>query len=118
MAIALGFVMIGAWPVMPFTGLEMVVLYAAFRYIDRHASDYEILEISGDRVRIETRVGSQVNRVEFNRQWARLVTNHRYGAPRLALRSHGREVAFGSHLGSADLERIARELRRHLRRAS
>lgn len=117
-AIALGFVAIGAWPVMPFTGLEMVVLYAAFRYIDRHASDYEILKISGDRVRIETRVGSQVKCVEFNRQWAQLVTNDRSGAPRLALRSHGREFAFGSHLGGADLERVARELRQHLRRAS
>ena len=31
----------GAWPIMPFAGAEMVALYLAFRYIDRHAADYE-----------------------------------------------------------------------------
>ncbi len=116
-SIALAFAAFGAWPVMPFTGLEMAVLYAAFRYVDRHASDYEIIEIRGDRVRIETRVGSQVHSVEFNRHWAQLVTSDGSGEPRLALRSHGREVEFGRHLTSKDRERVARELRQQLRRA-
>ncbi len=116
-SIALTFAAFGAWPVMPFTGLEMAVLYAAFRYVDRHASDYEIIEIRGDRVRIETRVGSQVQSVEFNRHWAQLVTNSGSGEPRLAFRSHGREVEFGRHLTSRDRERVAREIRQQLRRA-
>ena len=40
--IATAFAMIlGAWPILPFAGLEMLVLYLAFRYVDRHAADYE-----------------------------------------------------------------------------
>ena len=118
MSIALAFAAFGAWPVIPFTGLEMAVLYAAFRYVDRHAADYEIIEIKDDSVRVETRVGSQVQSVELNRHWAQLVTNDSSGELRLALRSHGREVEFGRHLTGKDRERIARELRQRLRKAS
>ena len=118
MSIALAFAAFGAWPVIPFTGLEMAVLYAAFRYVDRHAADYEIIEIKDDSVRVETRVGSQVQSVELNRHWAQLVTNDSSGELRLALRSHGREVEFGRHLTGKERERIARELRQQLRRAS
>ena len=117
-SLGLALAALGAWPVMPFTGLEMAVLYAAFRYMDRHAADYEMIEIRGDRVRIETRVGSQMQCVEFNRHWAQLLTNDASGAPRLALRCHGREVEFGRHLTGKERERIARELRQQLRRAS
>ena len=118
MTIALAFAAFGAWPVMPFTGLEMAVLYAAFRYVDRHAADYEIIEIRDDCVRLETRVGSQVQSMEFNRHWAQLVTKEGAGESRLALRSHGREIEFGRHLTSQDRERVARAIRRQLRRAS
>ena len=117
MSIALAFAAFGAWPVMPFTGLEMAVLYAAFRYVDRHAADYEIIEIRDERVRIESRVGSQVHCVEFNRHWAQLVTKDDSGELRLALRSHGREVEFGRHLTRKDRERVARTIRQQLRRA-
>lgn len=118
MSIAMAFTAFGAWPVMPFTGLEMAVLYVAFRYVDRHASDYEAIEIRDDCVRIETRIGSRVRCEEFNRHWAQLVADDGAGELRLALRSHGREVEFGRHLTTKDRERLARELRRQLRKAS
>jgi uncharacterized membrane protein len=112
--ISVCFTALGAWPVLPFAGLEMVVLYAAFQYVDRHAADYECLEIRGDRLKIEARVGADVQTVEFNRHWAQVVTRHDAGRRRLALRSHGREVEFGRHLTTEDRERIARELHQQL----
>ena len=40
LGIAVAFSLVfGAWPIMPFAGIEMAVLYFAFRYIDRHADD-------------------------------------------------------------------------------
>ena len=47
------FAVLGAWLILPFAGLEMLVLYLAFRYIDRHAGDYERIAIDGDRVEVE-----------------------------------------------------------------
>ncbi len=115
--IALAFTAFGAWPVLPFAGLEMGGLYAAFKCVDRHAADYEYLEINGDRVRIEIREGADVRRVDLNRHWAQVVVDDDRGRPRLALRSHGREVEFGRHLTHQERERVARELRRQLRKA-
>ncbi|MES2561276.1 MAG: DUF2244 domain-containing protein, partial [Pseudomonadota bacterium] len=50
LAIAVGFaVACGAWPIVPFAGLEMLVLYVAFSYMDRHAVDYDRLSPCGAR---------------------------------------------------------------------
>jgi uncharacterized membrane protein len=100
---------------MTFAGIEMVVLYLAFRYIDRHAGDYERITIRGDRVSVEVREGSDVTRFELNRCWAQVVWQSERG--RVALRSHGREFEVGRHLCEEQRSSVARELARELKRA-
>src|SRR5262245_48230471 len=39
--IGIGFAVFGAWPVLPFVGLEVAALAAAFYVNGRHAADYE-----------------------------------------------------------------------------
>ncbi len=112
--IAGGFsLLFGAWPIMPFAGLEMAVLYIAFRYMDRHAADYEQITIRGGSVAIEVHEGTKVRRLELNRYWASVVCDAHGG--RLALRSHGREVEIGRHLCEERRLQMALELRRELR---
>jgi uncharacterized membrane protein len=111
-AFSLGF---GAWPIMPFAGIEMVVLYVAFRYVDTHADDYERITIKGDSVAVEVREGGRVVHVELNRYWAQVVCE-REGA-HLALRSHGREIDVGRHVCDEQRIEMARGLARELRRA-
>ena len=104
---------LGAWPIMPFAGLEMMVLYFAFRYMDRHAADYERITIDDRCVAVEVREGTHVNRLELSRYWAKIVCDE--DRARLALRSHGREIELGRHLGDEQRLAMARELRRELR---
>ncbi|MDB5865826.1 MAG: Protein of unknown function transrane [Betaproteobacteria bacterium] len=114
LGIAAGFFLIfGAWPILPFAGLEMAVLYGALRYMDRHAADYERITVSGARVAIEVQEGSQVRRLELNRHWATVVWDADGG--RLALRFHGREIEVGRHLCEDRRREMARELNRELR---
>ena len=114
LGIAAGFVLIfGAWPILPYAGVEMAVLYGAFRYIDRHAGDYERVTIRGGSVGIEVHEGAHVVRLEMNRYWARVVCSR--GGGRLALRSHGREIEIGRHLCEEQRLAMARDLRRELR---
>lgn len=63
------FLIFGAWPIMPYAAIEMVVLYLAFRYIDRHAGDYERITIRGDSVSVEVHEGKDVSRFELHRYW-------------------------------------------------
>jgi uncharacterized membrane protein len=105
---------VGAWPILPFAGIEMVVLYVAFRYVDRHAADYERITIRGDSVAVEVREGTRIAHFELNRYWAQVVCEHE-GA-HLALRSHGREIEVGRHLCDEQRLEMARGLARELRR--
>ena len=113
LGIAFVFACLGAWPILPFAGLEVLVLYVAFRYVERHARDYERLTISGDVLRIEVAEVGRVQRFEFNRWWAQVVYEH--DGSRLALRSHGREIEFGRHLTNEQRLVVAGALRRQLR---
>jgi uncharacterized membrane protein len=116
LGIAAAFALVfGAWPIMTFAGLEMAVLYLAFRYVDRHAADYERITIRGDKVSVEVREGSEVTRFELNRCWAQVVCEPE--SARVALRSHGRELEVGRHLCEEQRLSVARELARELRRA-
>ena len=115
LGIAMAFsLVLGAWPILPFAGIEMAVLYLAFRYVDRHAEDYERITIRGDSVAVEVREGSRVTRQEFNRCWAQVVSMD--AGARLALRSHGRDVEVGRHVCEGRRADMARELKRELRR--
>ncbi len=116
LSIGLTFLVVGgAWPILPFGGLEIVGLFLAFRYIGLHAGDYERLAISGDRLLFEFVEVDHVRRIELDRYWARVVCA--VDGSRLALRSRGREVEFGRFLTAEERIDVASALRRELRGA-
>jgi uncharacterized membrane protein len=111
--IAAAFATFGAWLILPFAGLEMLVLYLAFREIGRRASDYERIAIGSEQVRVESCEIGRLRRDALSRQWARVVASRdgRY----LALRSHGRELVIGRHRSDEQRLELARALARELR---
>ena len=94
----------------------MFVLFLAFRFIERHAGDFESIAIKGDRVLVERWGTGRVSRPEFNRHWAQVVVqpSGRTGKTTLALRSHGREMEFGQHLTQDQKDALARTLRQQV----
>lgn len=109
--VAVVFSALGAWLILPFAGLEALVLYWAFRWTLQHSQDSEQLVIHGDAVTLAVREAANTRRYEFNRVWAQLVVEQRARDVRVALRSHGREVEVGRYLDGGGRERLARELR-------
>src|SRR5271157_5403760 len=116
LGLGLGFAALGAWLVLPYSALEMAVLYWAFRWIERHASDWERVSVCGDRVIVERERAGVRMRQEFNRYWARVEVEAvgLQRLPRLKLRSGGREVPFGDELPAAKRHSVARDLQRAL----
>ncbi len=110
--VAFGFTVAGAWLVMPFAGLELAALAVAFYYVNGNAEDYESLQITGDRLVIETRKRKRIERVEFNRYWVRVVLQVLPGGiQQLLFCSTGKEVRFGSYLNDEQRQELARELK-------
>jgi uncharacterized membrane protein len=114
LGIAGAFAFLGLWWILPFAGIEVLGVSAAFLWLARHEHDFERLSIDGDRVLLERRDGSRREKVELNRHWARVVLGCRSGdrGCRLALRSHGIEYEFGRHLSDDDRVVLAKELHR------
>jgi uncharacterized membrane protein len=106
----------GAWLVLPFALLEMVVLFGALWLLERHADDFESITIEGDRLLVERRERGAVSRHEFSTYWARLVVTNgpAVGQLALALRSHGRELHVGAFLTDEQRATLAVELRKRL----
>ncbi len=112
--VAAGAGAIGAWPVMPFAGFEVALLVLAFGMLERHAADFERLEIDEHRVRFEARVARGVTRFEAHRPWTRLEVWDRGARCTLRLASGGRSVAVGRLLSDEGRRQLAGELRRRI----
>lgn len=105
--IATGFVLAGAWLVLPFAGLELLAVGFAFYYINCHAGDYESITIEGDKLAIEKHSYKKTSEIVFNRYWARVLLRDLPGGDQaLLLRSHGKEVEFGRYFMNND-QRLA-----------
>lgn len=114
LAAAAGAAALGAWLVLPFAGLEVALVAAAFRWFARHDGDYERLEIEGGRVRLRTRRAQSSQALDGNVAWARLVVRDWPGECGLELRYAGRAVPFGLLLTEGERREWAAELGRRL----
>ena len=113
-AIGAGAAALGAWPVLPFAGLEVALVAIAFRSLARHDGDYERLEIEGRTVRLRLRHAARSVELEGHAPWARLVVEEGPGRCRLGLRYAGRTVEFGRLLTECRRREWAAELGRRL----
>lgn len=114
LAIAAAAAAIGAWPVMPFAGLEVALLAAAFRMLALHDRDFERLEIGAHEVRLEAREARCFTRLVARRPWANVVVARRGARCTLRLAYGARAVPVGRMLSDEGRRRLAESLRGRL----
>ncbi|MGE5154530.1 MAG: DUF2244 domain-containing protein [Bdellovibrio bacteriovorus] len=107
----------GAWLVLPFFGLELLVLGLGLYLSALAGSRREVVEIDGAELRV-LRGGRRLERVEhLPRYWSRVVlsTDPAGWCPsRLCLVAHGRRVQVGAALVEPERLALAAELTRQL----
>ena len=108
---AAGAAMIGAWPVMPFAGLEVALVALAFRVVQLHDEDFERLEIDDHEVRVEARRAEKVTRFVAHRPWAKLVVRDSGMRCTLRLAYRGRSEPLGRLLSDEGRRALAAKLR-------
>ena len=114
------FLVIGAWPVFGFFGLDVLLLYWAFRLNYRHANAYEQVTVTPSELKV--RKVNHLGRVRewvLNPLWVRLdkVELEDFGIDRLFLVSRGRKLAIASFLGPGEKASFAKELGQALNQA-
>lgn len=115
-AIGLGFAAVGAWPVLPFVGLEVAALAAAFRVHARHAADFERIVVRGGEMRVEVGEAGRVRVHGFHPGWVQVCARRVQDTVRIGVRSHGRELEIGRHLDAPARGLLAAELASRLKR--
>ncbi len=107
------FLIAGAWPVFGFFGLDVLLIYWAFRVNYRAAAAYEQVTVTPSEltVRKVTHRG-QVAEWTLNPVWTTLdkETHEEYGIEKLFLVSRGRKLAIANFLGPAEKEDFAAAL--------
>jgi uncharacterized membrane protein len=107
------FLIAGAWPVFGFCGLEVLLVYWAFRTNYRYARAYEEVTITSSELTVrKVSHHGRVREWTLNPLWVRL---HRdvhaeFGVERLFLISRGRKLPIGSFLGAREKESFAHAL--------
>ena len=95
------FLLMGAWPVMGFFGLDVALVYLAFKLNYRSGMIYETVDLSQELLQL-TRVHPSGARdvFDFNPYWARvrLTTDRPDGRTSMRLSAQGREILFGQFL--------------------
>jgi len=118
LAVGIGFVSIGAWPVMGFFGLDVALVYIAFRLNDRSARRSETIRLAGDVFTVE-RVDVQGERRMWRFQpfWLRVIFEERGDEwNRLLVASHGRSLVIGDIVTPAVRRELAASIREALKR--
>lgn len=110
---------IGAWPVFGFLGLDVLLIYWAFRANYHAARETELVELNPDQLTL-TRLDAKGRKVayEFNPYWVRVhISELTGGQTRLALTSHGQTIEFGRFLNNGERRDFAKVLNNRLARA-
>lgn len=71
LVIIAGFVWAGAWLILPFAGLEVVLVAGLCRWMYQHRDDREEIEIDSEHITIIKHNGNRETQCRFQRYWVR-----------------------------------------------
>jgi uncharacterized membrane protein len=109
-ATGIAFLLAGAWPVFGFCGLDVLLVFLAFRLSYRYARAYEQVTVTPSELTVrKVSHHGRINEWTLNPLWVRLdrVVHEEFGIERLFLVSHGRRLAIAGFLGPQEKESFA-----------
>lgn len=107
------FLLAGAWPVLGFFGLDVLLIYLAFRASYRSAAAYEEVIVTPASLTVrKVSAAGAVSEWTLNPLWVRIdrETDEDYGLLRLSLVSHGRALPIAGCLAPDERESFAAAL--------
>jgi uncharacterized membrane protein len=107
------FFIAGAWPVMGFFGLDVLLIYIAFKVSYRTAAAYEQVTMTPSTLTVrKVNHRGKVAEWTLNPLWVRLQreANEEFGIERLFLVSHGRRLPVATFLGPREKANFASAL--------
>jgi uncharacterized membrane protein len=114
LSIGVMFWFVGAWVVLPLTGLELLAVGFGFLTYARHATDGERISIHEDQLVVEFENAGKLERSEFKRDWVR-VEPKSGDRSLIQVSGQGRTVHVGRFIRPELRPILAKEIRMALR---
>ena len=113
------FTLAGAWPVMGFMGLDVLLIYLAFRKNYNDAKIFETIRLTPNKLLLERVYPSGRSQLfEYNPFWVKVgIKEHSSGSTKMQLISHGKVLNFGNFLSDDERREFAVVLREEIRLA-
>jgi uncharacterized membrane protein len=118
LTIGVSFYLIGLTLILPFSGIEILALGAAFYITACNGDIQEVIVINRDTIVIERGRRGPEQRDIFQRTWAQVVLERSWNSwypSRLLIRSHGRQLEIGKFLNEQERQGLAIELGKALK---
>ena len=115
---AIGFTLLGAWPILPFAGLELLALGCALYYVNWKLQYRHVITLSEHSVKIEKGHYHPKQSWRFARQRTGLsITPEQrpWDSPSLAVHDREQSVCVGEFLNREDARELIDLLRREIR---
>ncbi len=106
------FLLMGAWPVFGFLGLDVLLIYIAFKLNYRSGRQYEIVDLTPQMLTLQRfDPEGREQKFEFNPYWVRVrLSEWPDGRTVMRLASHGEEFVFGRFLTDDERKEFAEVL--------
>jgi uncharacterized membrane protein len=116
-ALGIAFALAGAWPVTGFLGLDILLLFLAFRTCRRDGERAEVVRLDADGLHVRrVEPGGASRSWRFEPYWVRVqMDDPPQPGSRLVLASHGERLTLGTFLTPDERLDVARALQAALR---
>ena len=115
LSIALSFLIAGAWVILPFSLVELILLALCIHYVAKQCARQEVITISEYEVIVEMGIRKPTKKACFQRIWSKFFVRPGKRAQdpeKVVIRSHGNELELGEFLNKEDKANLIRILRR------
>ncbi|MBL26094.1 MAG: hypothetical protein CMM50_00890 [Rhodospirillaceae bacterium] len=118
LALGGGFWLMGAWPVFGFMGLDVLLIFLAFRSNYRHARLSETVRLTREKLTVQRFLpDGRVRAWDFQPYWLRVeIDRPEEHDCQLSIASHGQKLIIGSFLSPEERLDFAKALREALSR--
>ena len=113
LVIGLMFAALGLWMILPFSGIEIAVLYIVMYRVSRKCHCQEVIHLDGEGVRVEQGMKTPLNVWQLDLFWTRLVVKpsaHPWHPRKVVLRGRHDQIEIGTFLNDDDKELLIRQL--------
>lgn len=115
---AIGFALLGAWPILPFAGLELLALAGALYYVNWKLQYRHVITVSNSSVRVDKGYYAPRQSWQFSRHGAGLAITpeqHPWEGPELSLHDCNECVRLGEFLNRDDCLQLIALLKQEIR---